>query len=137
VQAAILPVGAYPPFLNTRAPFLSGRVVIAVDPRSASSALRERLYDLLIFCQSVPDSRRNSYLPPCQVGRAPEGAAVAEGIQSDDPSFAVGDHCVGEDGDLKESSEFWISPSRRGGAIAASVAFAETLSQKAHQKVER
>jgi hypothetical protein len=56
VQAAILLVGEYQPLLDTRAQLLWDCEVSTVDARGAPGALRERLYDLLIFCHSVPDS---------------------------------------------------------------------------------
>ena len=56
MRAVILLVGEYQPLLHTRAQLLSGWEVFTVDPRRAPEALRERLYDLLILCQSVPDS---------------------------------------------------------------------------------
>ncbi len=62
MKAAILLVGEYSPLLETRALLLSDWEVVAVDARGASMALRERLYDLLIFCQSVPDSAARKLL---------------------------------------------------------------------------
>ena len=62
MRAAILLVGEYQPLLNTRALLLDDWDVVAVDPRGAPGALRERSYDLLIFCQSVPDSTAEKLL---------------------------------------------------------------------------
>jgi hypothetical protein len=56
VRAAILLVGEYQPLLHTRAQLLSSWEAVTVHPRGAPEPLRERLYDLLILCQSVPDS---------------------------------------------------------------------------------
>ncbi len=56
MQAAILLVGEYQPLLNTRAQLLSDWEVVTIEARGALEALTERPYDLLIFCQSVPDS---------------------------------------------------------------------------------
>ena len=56
MRAAILLVGEYQPLLDTRAQLLSSWEVVTAYPRDAPEALRERLYDLMILCQSVPDS---------------------------------------------------------------------------------
>ncbi len=56
MQAAILLVGEYQPLLDSRSQLLSRWEVVAVDPRSAVDALRERSYHLMILCQSVADS---------------------------------------------------------------------------------
>ncbi len=56
MRAAILLVGEYQPLLDTRAQLLSSWEVVTAYPRDAPEALRERLFDLLILCQSVPDS---------------------------------------------------------------------------------
>lgn len=56
MRAAILLVGEYQPLLNTRVQLLSDWDVVTVNSRGAPEALRERSYDLMVFCQSVPDS---------------------------------------------------------------------------------
>ncbi len=56
MQAAILLVGEYQPLLHTRVLLLSDWEVVTVNSRGAPEALRKRSYDLMVFCQSVPDS---------------------------------------------------------------------------------
>jgi hypothetical protein len=56
VQAAILLVGEYPPLLATRAQLLSDWEVVTTGPLEAPETLKQRQYDLIIFCQSVRDA---------------------------------------------------------------------------------
>jgi hypothetical protein len=56
MNAAILLVGQYPVLLATRADLLRDWHTVATDPVGAIKALQLRSYDLLILCQSVPDS---------------------------------------------------------------------------------
>jgi hypothetical protein len=56
VQAAILLIGEYPALLTTRAQLLREWQTSTTDSTAAAQALRERRYDLLIFCQSIRGS---------------------------------------------------------------------------------
>jgi hypothetical protein len=56
VEAAILLIGDYPALLGTRAQLLGEFQTSATDSAGAAEALRKRRYDLLIVCQSVPES---------------------------------------------------------------------------------
>jgi hypothetical protein len=53
VQATILLIGEYPVLLSTRAHLLREWQTSTTDSAAAAQALRERRYDLLVFCQSV------------------------------------------------------------------------------------
>jgi hypothetical protein len=53
VEAAILLIGEYPVLLRTRAQLLKEWQTSTTDSVAAAQALRERRYDLLIFCQSI------------------------------------------------------------------------------------
>jgi hypothetical protein len=56
VQAAILLIGEYPALLSTRVQLLKEWQTSTTDSEAAAKALRERRYDLLIFCQSIRGS---------------------------------------------------------------------------------
>jgi hypothetical protein len=56
VEAAILLIGEYPVLLSMRAQFLKEWQTSTTDSAAAAQALRERRYDLLIFCQSIRGS---------------------------------------------------------------------------------
>jgi CheY-like chemotaxis protein len=56
VEAAILLVGEYPVLLRTRAQLLKEWQTSTTDSAAAAQVLRERRYDLLIFCQSIRGS---------------------------------------------------------------------------------
>lgn len=53
MQAAILLIGEYPVLLSTRAYLLREWRTSTTDSAATARALRERRYDLLVFCQSV------------------------------------------------------------------------------------
>jgi hypothetical protein len=56
VEAAILLIGEYPALLSTRVQLLKEWQTSTTDSEAAAEALRERRYDLLIFCQSIRGS---------------------------------------------------------------------------------
>lgn len=56
MKPAILLVGEYPLLLETRSELLREWDVTTTQAAGAPEAISKRAYDLMIFCQSVPDS---------------------------------------------------------------------------------